>query len=78
MVKLNLIERLIIKKASFNGEHLIAALRVWSKKRGRYIDKFNKTGLEKYEYLARQCWNEYCHVLDVITYFNVSEVLNGA
>ena len=73
MVKLNLFEKLKIKRASVEGNHLAMSLRLWGKKRDRYIEKYRKTGLEKYELMARSCWDEYCRILDVLMYFDMDK-----
>ena len=75
MVKLNIFERLKVKRASADGNHLTMSLRLWGKKRDRYIAKYNKTGLEKYELMARACWDEYCRILDVLMYFDMDKVM---
>lgn len=66
MVKLNLFERFRIARSELNGSYLITSLDVWGRKRDQYIEKYRKTGLIDYEYKARECWDEYCEILDRI------------
>ena len=69
MVKMNFIEKLWIRFESDYEVRLVKSLRIWGKKRDRFIGIFNKTGSEYYHDIAKFCWDEYCKILDDLTDF---------